>query len=469
LTVDRQSTRDIIFSILNVSIGPEFLTNQMWVERILGFLDRFKYGTRGLFRKLLLHSWTIVFTILCSGIIHGWPFLFMILIKQGYFAELCVITNAITDERDCLPQYLKISQIFVLGITILYISYFQGILSDWLPRFHLFLSSVLVVGGFLFIGLVNDTIFYGIDHYIPGMCMLAIGGYGIHVNYIKMSGMYAHGDRSIRAHLFGAQECSSLVFLIFYIMEDHIHIREFCKWYSIVPAISAILTIFFPSHRKMQIKGNIQSQDDLVYDSDRIINKFLEEVEQEDLTEQQLKWKIISPDFILIIIFSVIHSFFMNFYILSLVLRINEPFYVELFGWIFQLSFIISPISGWMLETFKISKLLVVVQILAIVFSGLLFIPAMWGQIVCFFIYVAYRSLFSNVIFEYILVHAEFPNYNKFYSVLGVVQGTFQLGLYPLLFVKSFVIINSIQVGIIVLSSIIPAIILWRKRKVVLE
>ena len=216
---------------------------------------------------------------LASGIVFGFAALKPILIDEGVYREVCDPTETGDDDIiiPCAEQDMRLNLFFITAtVTGNVSSLLGGILLDRFGRRTCWVSSAAcLAAASLLLGLSFSI--SGLDMYIVGNMLLALGGTLLFVSSFQLANTFPKHSGAIIALVTGAFDASAAVFLVYRILYNATRGRFspsfFFFGYLAVPALILVAEFAYMDPLPYQTLPELERQIERAKDSSRDVHE----------------------------------------------------------------------------------------------------------------------------------------------------------------------------------------------------
>ncbi|KAK2756122.1 hypothetical protein FQN54_005530 [Arachnomyces sp. PD_36] len=205
----------------------------------------------------------VIYCFLSAGIVFGFAALKPILIQEGAFREQCDGDEPDSIYMPCYKQEIRLNLMFTIAATATNMCALPvgAILDAYGPRISSMIGCLWLLLGALLLAFATSIPF---DSYTPGYLFLGVGGSFMFVPVFQLSNTFPAHSGMILSMLTGAFDSSTILFLLFRLMNEHtdgyISIRRFFLFYLIVPILILLLQLFLMPGTSYKTVGELVQQ-----------------------------------------------------------------------------------------------------------------------------------------------------------------------------------------------------------------
>jgi len=370
-------------------------------------------------RKKYIHvSLALLQSMLCSGVVYGWPSLVQILEAENVYSDLCGVDEALP----CDAQVLRYQLIYTVGA---FLTTSQSlILGAVVDKCGPLKTNILCCIGFLLgCGLFAVAGFTGVDVYLPSFAIISFFGPAIKLTFLHMSNLFSVPS-TILSLFSGSFGFSAVIFKIFlWLHSDKITLGYLFLGYILL-LIPIYIVGFFLWPQKSYESIFVDREDESIPHE----NEYLFARSDETALKVQLK----SKEFWIITVFMSVLALHLIFYIGSVYILFTDVLYVDAFTWIYTFGVVTIPIVGFVLDKYGVLQAMVLVSSLFSLSSGLAIIPFKPLQILTFVLVSSANNFLWAVYFSFLASTFGFNNYGKLMGFSTIIISLFGLLQYPL-------------------------------------
>ena len=382
---------------------------------------------------------------LASGIIYGWPGLVLILKADGMYAPLCEEVGSAAGasggsaggcpaQTQALSDLFNVAQACLTGAMV-----FNGTLIDRFgPRLASCMGSTLVaLASILFALLPLPTPGDGVDTAMVCLCLMAVGGSGVHLSWFHTANLFPEKRQTISSIIIAGFVGSGAVFPLWQLLDDaapDFGRREIFLLHGILVACTVPLavrlwpdtpfnvgdTIRFtgwtlawevePAAKTATDPAAAAASADAEKDNDAGDEQDKDEAAPRHETkillkesEMELCDQLKQPSFYLMLLFFSVH-FFRYIWLLGTLLAQFETkgsadaarAYTKATGWILPLAAFGQPFVGMLLDKYGFARGFLVVVVCGTVYSVFILFHLLEMQIMMIPFLSAFRKLISH-------------------------------------------------------------------------
>eukprot|EP01088_Endostelium_zonatum_P006297 TRINITY_DN1840_c0_g3_i1.p1 TRINITY_DN1840_c0_g3~~TRINITY_DN1840_c0_g3_i1.p1 ORF type:complete len:513 (+),score=75.56 TRINITY_DN1840_c0_g3_i1:75-1613(+) len=384
--------------------------------------------------RLFLVTVALIESLLCSGVIFGWPPLLLVLQKEKIYSDLCPINQPNT----CDEQEEKLNLIFVVASTcfsccVLPLGWFL----DWAgPRLSLAVGSAMFLAGCLLFGFSSN----GFDAFLEGFILIGISGPPIVFSFLHLSNLFPRQKGLIITLFNVALDASSLDYFVLELLNDYLGVprKFFFIGYAIIPAVMLLTIWLWPTKPYLHpVISEHEAAEGRTSGGEE--HKLTDHAISDYYGDHLFRDQIWTGTFLFGCLFTALQLLRINFYIgtveyqLENIDRDNYKLMTQLFSVILPIGGVLSaPIVGWLLD-----KQGIVTSVSILILSGVIYgilslftHVTIWFQIATFLVVAFFRAILFSSMAHYVSLWFGFANFGKLWGIVFFVAGVINLGLY---------------------------------------
>jgi MFS family permease len=425
----------------------------------------------------------VTYCLLAAGITFGYAALKPVLIREHVYRELCTEDELRRNVRTCVDQEIRLNLIFTVAAVGMNMASLPvgAILDKFGPRVCGIISSSLVGLGALLFAFAGQLPF---DGYIPAYLFLGLGGSFLYISSFQLSNAFPKHSGLILAAINGAFDASSALFLVYRLLynwsNDALRPKDFFLVYLAVPLAIFLAQIFLmpkvsyetvaqlveraeeiddtfegpardrtDENTALLFDANEQHRPSVVSDITDLMGsksgaQRLERENRKNMISgvwgvmhgKNLQQQLLSPWFILIMLFTAIQMTRINYFIATIrpqyqyllhsydkAVKVNHLFDILLpLGGIFSI-----PLSGLMLDNTSTFTVLSVLISTATIIGILGCLPYTWAAYVNVSLFVVLRPFYYTAISDYVAKVFGFGTFGTIYGAIICLAGLVNL------------------------------------------
>jgi MFS family permease len=361
-------------------------------------------GTIPIALRWTTNAFTLLSSLLFSGVIFGWAPLELILLREGQYSELC----SASEDLPCPSQMNRLNIIFTLAQFFLsFASLPIGFFMDHAPKtLHFSIAGLLEISGLVLFGLSDSKTN---DWFPVAYSLMALGGSMTMLGSFPASFLLPRHQAGILAAGSCLFDASSIVFFIFHRLDLSglaMFTRQnlFFSLACIAAANYGALALCWMKLERRNWKKVLDNErlQDWEQESDDeefqpASNPHGDRVERLGMHHRSVPQQLCTFDFLLALTFASVHMVRCNFFIMTVdsflfFLGDTDAVYANIFSLVMPGGVFMVPFIEATVTRMGILNTLHFTNFLGVIFGVLLLVPSLPIQIITFVVFTCFRA-----------------------------------------------------------------------------